>query len=746
MSLLIGIDVGGTFTDFLVMEAGNANVVKVPSTPEDPSIGFMNGLEEIAASRGVDLAQLVGDVERIVHGTTVTTNAVLTGAGARTALLTTEGVRDALEMRRGIREEQYNNRCTNVSPLVPRYLRIPIGGRIDAEGKEIDAFDPGDVDRACDAMEKEGVEAIAVCYMNAFANPSHEKATREILEKRTGSAYLSVSTDVLPSIRFYDRVSTTVLNAYVGPTLWDYFGRIVTRLGEAGFTGALLIMQSNGGVVTPEAAARKAAMTLLSGPAAGPGAGILYASHLGIEDCITVDMGGTSFDAALIKNLQPQTVNEGEINRYRLALPMMGIVTIGAGGGSVGWIDEGGLLRVGPKSAGADPGPACYGKGGVQPTCTDADLVLGYLDPDYFAGGSIALDVEAARRAIQSNIAAPMGVEVEQAAAGMYRVINSNMAFGVREATIKRGHDPREFPMVVAGGAGPIHACMIARELQVPFFVVPRESSIFCATGMLMTDLKHDFVRSFLARIDQIDPRVLRGAVRELVAAGFKTLVNEGIAEERITFELAMDMRYTKQYHELEVAVEPEAIGLTETERDGDSKAFRAPGIGSGEGPGARDAETDAIDTGTLLAGFHAEHNRLFGYSLETEETPVELINIRVKAIGGTDKPQLWRTAEPGDGVGEVSKGSRKAFVPETERFEDVPVYAALALHTGTRVDGPAILEQPNTTVFVSGGFDMVVDTLGSYIVFNRELESSLPAAVGEAVRAARRMPDGAND
>lgn len=279
--------------------------------------------------------------------------------------------------------------------------------------------------------------------------------------------------------------------------------------------------------------------------------------------------------------------------------------------------------------------------------------------------------------------------------------------------------------MVVAGGAGPIHACMIARELEMPFFVVPRESSIFCATGMLMTDLKHDFVRSFVARLDQIDPRVLRGAVRELVAAGLETLTNEGIAEERIAFELSMDMRYAKQYHELEVAVAPETIGLAGTKLD---------------------AETHALDPGALLAGFHTEHNRLFGYSLETEETPVELINIRVKAIGATDKPRFGRTAARGDGVGAAVKGSRRAFVPETEQFEDVPVYAALALDPGTRVDGPALLEQPNTTIFVSGGFDMVVDALGSYLVFNRELEASLPAVVGEVVRAARRRSDGAGD
>jgi N-methylhydantoinase A len=705
MGLFIGIDVGGTFTDFLVMDGGEAEVFKVLSTPQDPSIGFVDGLEKIAASRDLPLERLVPTIDRIVHGTTVTTNVVLTGTGAKTALLTTEGVRDALEMRRGIREEQYNNRYTNVPPLVPRYLRIPVTGRIGAEGGEIRALQSTDVEAACELFAHEDVEAVAVCYMNAFANDSHERATAAILKQRLPALYHSLSTDVLPSIRFYDRVSTTVLNAYVGPVLHRYLERLVARLQEQGFEGTLLIMQSNGGVVTPEAAMNKAAMTLLSGPAAGPGAGILYAGSLGIEDCITVDMGGTSFDAALIKELRPFTFTEGEINRYRLALPMMGIVTIGAGGGSIGWIDEGGLLRMGPQSAGADPGPACYGKGGEAPTCTDADLVLGYLDPDYFAGGAMPLDADAGRRAIQTRIAGPLGMSVEAAAEGMYRVINTNMAFGVREATIKRGYDPREFPMVVAGGAGPLHACMIARELEMPFFIVPRQSSIFCAAGMLMTDLEHDFVKSFVSRWDEIEHDVLRRAIEDLIAAGREVLSGEGIPEDRIQFEVAMDMRYLKQYHEVTIPVSLSSLGL--------------------DGTGGR------FDAAAVLADFHREHNRLFGYSLEEEKTPVELINIRLRAIGGTDRPDFLREEQAGNADSSAAvKSRRRAFVPETGEFEQVPVYDALQLGFGAFVEGPALLEQPNTTIFVSGAFDVVVDPMGSYVVYARDKVDTLPQAV----------------
>jgi N-methylhydantoinase A len=674
------------------------------------------GLEKIAASRDLEVDRLVPTIDRIVHGTTVTTNVVLTGTGAKTALLTTEGVRDALEMRRGIREEQYNNRYTNVPPLVPRYLRVPVRGRLGAEGREIHPLETADVDAACELFQREKVEAVAVCYMNAFADASHENTTAAILKEKLPQLYHSISTEVLPSIRFYDRVSTTVLNAYVGPVLHRYLERLVARLEEQRFGGTLLIMQSNGGVVTPEAAMHKAAMTLLSGPAAGPGAGVLYAGSLGIEDCITVDMGGTSFDAALIKDLQPFTFTEGEINRYRLALPMMGIVTIGAGGGSIGWIDEGGLLRMGPRSAGADPGPACYGKGGHAPACTDADLVLGYLDPGYFAGGTMPLDAEAARRAIETRVAEPLGLGVEEAAEGMYRVINTNMAFGVREATIKRGYDPREFPMVVAGGAGPLHACMIARELEMPFFIVPRQSSIFCAAGMLMTDLKHDFVRSFVSRWDGIDFKELRRAVDDLVAAGRETLRSEGITKERMQFELAMDLRYLKQYHEVTIPVSLAVLGA----KGGD------------------------FDADTVLADFHREHNRLFGYSLEEEKTPVELINIRLRAIGGTDRPDFLREEKVTGDASSALKSKRRAFVPESGRFEEVPVYDGLGLGFGAFVEGPALLEQPNTTIFVSGDFDAVVDPMGSYVVYAREKAGTLPKSVKKILQQTGRPLDAA--
>jgi N-methylhydantoinase A len=731
MERVIGIDVGGTFTDFLLLEDGRPEVFKVLSTPEDPSIGFMEGLARIAESRGMTLEEFVPTIDRIVHGTTVTTNVVLTRTGAKTGLITTQGVRDALEMRRGIRERQYDNRYTNVPPLVPRYLRRPVRGRIDAQGEEIEPLELEDVRDACRLFEKEGVEAVALCFMNAFANPEHERRAKAVVEETLPGRYLSVSTEVLPSIRFYDRVSTTVLNAYVGPVLDHYLMNLVRRLAEKGFRGVLLIMQSNGGVVTPGTAKEKAAMTLLSGPAAGPNAGVLYAGAVGVKNLITVDMGGTSFDAALVKDGRPSTVNDGEIARYRIALPMMGIVTIGAGGGSIGWIDEGGLLRMGPQSAGADPGPACYGRGGTEPTCTDADLILGYLDAEGFAGGTIRLDRDAAVKAVEERIARPLGMSVEEAAVGMYRVINTNMAYGVRQVTIERGEDPREFPMVVAGGAGPIHACMIASELEIPFFIVPRESSIFCAAGMLMTDIQHDTVHSFVARWDRIDPEELLDRIRGMIDEGKRMLAADGIPEDRWVFSVALDMRYLKQYHEVTVPVPAEALGWNEIEPlEAGSDGFRFASAGGGDG-GEGGTSPKTFQGERILEGFHAEHERLYGYELREEGTPVELINIRVKAVGRTDRPRFDRPPlEKGASAEPVAV--RRAYVPERESFEEVPVYRALELAPGVHLRGPALLDQPNTTIFVSAGYGMVVDGMGSYLVFAENRVHRLPEAVRE--------------
>jgi N-methylhydantoinase A len=703
MALKIGIDVGGTFTDFVVARDGEPpRIHKTLSTPADPSIAVVEGLAQIAAAQQPPLAldAFARSIDTIVHGTTVTTNATLTSTGARCALLTTEGVRDALEMRRGIREAQYDNRFTNVRPLVPRERRSGVRGRIDRDGNELAALDVDAIRATVAAWREAGVQAVAVCFMNSFANPAHEHAAAEIVRAEMPGAYVSVSTEVLPSIRFYERVSTTALNAYVGPKLEHYLDQLVGRLGGIGFGGLLLIMQSNGGVISPQAAREKAALTLLSGPAGGPGAGLFYVGAHGHDRCITTDMGGTSFEASVAVGA-PMVKNDGEIARHKIALPMLDIHTIGAGGGSIGWLDEGGLLRMGPQSAGAAPGPACYGHGGKLPTTTDANVVLGYLDPAFFAGGRMTLDVAAARRAIEEHIARPMGLTIEQAAAGMYRVACNNMAQGVREVTIKRGFDPREFPLIPGGGAGPIHGCLICSELEIPLQVVPREASVLCAFGMLMSELRHDFVRTFVSRLKGVDWARLKSLVDAMAAEGTHLLVEERIAPERRRIELRLDCRYLKQYHEISVAVPLAFI--------------------------------DARDTAAIARAFHTEHQRLFGYSLEAEGSAVEIINVRLQAIGATERP-AYRSEAAGDADASAAlKGRRSVYIPERDAFAEIAVYDGHRMHCGHRVAGPALIEQQTTAIFVSASYDCVVDAFGSFVLYAKGREDLLDASVAHS-------------
>jgi N-methylhydantoinase A len=726
MEYKIGIDVGGTFTDFLLTSKdGSSEIYKVLSTPDDPSIGLMEGLAEMAKARSISLKEFIKDVETIVHGTTVTTNAVLTRRGAKTGLLTTQGLRDALEMRRGIREEQYNNRYTNVEPLVPRCLRFPVEERLDYKGDIVTPLNEEDVFNAAKLFKKENIEAVAICFMNSFANDAHESMAEKIIKGEFGkrpvesgeefdkpgeepgessdghdesSPYITVSSSFFPSIRFYDRISTTVLNSYVGPILKSYIKSLIKKLKDVGFEGVLLIMQSNGGVVSPQIAMDKAAVTLLSGPAAGPVAGIEYTSVQGYDDCLTIDMGGTSFDAALIKDKTPLVTTEGEINRLRIALPMLGIVTIGAGGGSVGWVDEGGLLRMGPQSAGSKPGPACYDLGGKLPTCTDADLVLGYLDKDFFAGGKIPLNYERAERTIKEKIAAPLGMNVVEAAAGMYRVINVNMASGVREVSVKRGHDPREFPLVVAGGAGPVHACMIALELEIPVMVIPKESSIFCAAGMLMSDLKHNFVRTYSTSLNKLNKKKFRSLFNEMRKEATEILRSENIPESSIQHIYSLDMRYVKQYHEVNVKMTADEL------------------------------ERGNIES--VVSKFHPEHNRLYGYSLEEVGMPIELINLRLTSIGKTTKPKFEKEEHDKLDPSEAFKKKRKVYLPLKGFFEEVPVYDGHKLKYGNRVEGPAVIEQVNTTTFVTPEYNILCDKYGSYTMYLKTKEKEIKKKV----------------
>jgi N-methylhydantoinase A len=680
LSYRIGIDVGGTFTDFLLVGDDVRLVHKTSSTPDDPSRGFVTGLAEIAGRLDLTLEGIVARLDLIVHGTTVATNAVLTHSGARTGLLVTEGFRDTLALRDGTREDPYDNRLPPPNPLVPRYVRLPVGGRIDYKGDELAPLATGDVCAAIGTFAAEGVEAVAISFMHSPTEPGHERRARDLVAELLPEAYVTASSDLLPQVRYYDRTSTTVLNAYVGPVISRYLSALTSRLEELAFGGTLLMMQSNGGVATPAEISERAALALQSGPAAGPTAGLRQLAPHGVWDCITVDMGGTSFDAALVSDGEPLVMVDGVVDRWRLALPMIDIHTIGAGGGSIAWLDEGGLLHVGPQSAGAQPGPACYGRGGTQPTVTDADLVLGYLGEESFEHGGMRLDRDAAVRALEP-LAAALGLGVEDAAAGVYDLVNVTMATGVRDVSVRRGLDPRDFPLVVAGGAGPLHAAAIARELDVGALLVPRESSIFCAEGMLLSDFKHDYVRAYKTPLADADPVQLHVLFEQMIAAGRDTLAGEGVTGEAVELRASLDLRYVGQWHELTVAVDL------------------------------------PLDVDAAAAAFHAEHDQLFGHA--SHGAPVEVLAVRVSALGRTEKPEI--VSGPDDVEADARRGERPVWDPVERALEPTPVWDGRKLSVSSTLAGPAIVELASTTIVVPRGFTLDVEAYGAFAVHSGE-------------------------
>jgi N-methylhydantoinase A len=693
MSYAVGIDVGGTFTDFVVVDQDDLGywAHKSPSTPEDPSRGLLNGLREIAALLELSEAEFLARLDLIVHGTTVTTNAVLTGNGAPTGLLTTEGFRDVLEMRRGVRSRLhlYDNKYTAPAPLVPRSRRLPVTERIDAEGGVRTPLDEAGVEAAVRALVDDGVEALAVCFMHSYRNDEHERAAKAVVERVAPDLFLSVSSEVLQQVRLTDRVSTTVMNSYVGPVLRRYIEALVAGLGDLGFGGTLLVMQSNGGVATPEMIAKLPASTVLSGPAGGPVAGLAHARDRGAADCMVVDMGGTSYDASVVSNGEVTITREGEIDRNPIALPMTDVMTIGAGGGSIAWLDEGGLLRMGPQSAGADPGPIAYGLGGTEPTCTDANLVLGYLDPEYFLGGRMKLDVEAAREGIWTKIAEPLGLEVEAAAAAMHEVITLMMAAGTKDLALRRGYDPRELLMIGGGGAGGLHSGPIGAELELDRIVLPRVSSVLCAFGMLLADLRHDYVRSFHHEWDAVDPAAAASLVGAMEAEGMEALAAEGTAEADRSLVASAEIRYRGQHHEVSVPFDPADLV-----------------------PGRLDR---------IAGDFHRLHERLYGFS--SPDRPLETIALRVSVRG--KRPELRLSRPSATSAEPPRRGSRRAWLPERGESAEVPVLDADAMLPGHRFEGPALVEGANTTVIVPEAYDLTVDASSSFVLHRKGLEEN---------------------
>lgn len=683
MAVRMAIDTGGTFTDLIVDDGGGIpRFYKALTTPRDLPRGVFAAIEQAAAERGVTVGQLLAETETMIHGTTVTTNAVLTGTGAKVGLLTTEGFRDLLNMRRGIRERQYDSRQTPPPPLVPRRRIIPVRERIDSFGQEQVPLDREAASKAGQWFQEEGVRSVAVAFLFSFLNPDHERTARELLCRYFPETAISLSSDILPEVRAYERISTTVVNAYVSPLLAAYLESLERRLREHGFAGALLIVQSNGGVMAPEMSARFAVHTALSGPAAAPRAAAYYCDRHHQRNFITIDMGGTSFDVSMARDGMPDITVEGEIAGYRIAVPMLDIHTIGAGGGSVAWIDGLGLLHVGPQSMGADPGPACYGLGGHEPTVTDADLLLGYLDARAFWGGRMELDAKRAAEAIREKVAHPLGIDLVEAARGIFEVVNAQMAEAISVASVQKGYDPREFTLVVAGGAGPVHAADIAGRLDIPRILIPKSASVLCALGMLFSDLRHDFSRTYHVSIERLDLGRLDELFTGLASKAIDTLTKERIPRPRMEMQRWVELRYIGQFHEVRISLPTE------------------------------DHVSSAVLTAAVEA-FHRRHEELFGYAMAG--APVELVNLRLTAIGHIDKPVFAVHPDHGPDPSSAFKSRRPAFLDGS--FREVPVYDGARLRHGNTIRGPAIVEEPSTTVVIPGRYRLQCDSLGNYLL-----------------------------
>ena len=660
----IGIDVGGTFTDVVAVDdTGHATLAKSHSTPADPSIGVLDGLARLAEALGLVRERMLADTRRIVHGTTVATNALLEQKGARVGLLTTEGHRDTLEMREGYKHDRYNLRMAAPDPLVPRARRLAVRERVRADGQVAVSLDEQMLNDSIRQLADEQVEAVAVCYLHAYANPRHEQATISAVERALPRAYISLSSEVLPQIKEYERVCTTVVNAYVGPALASYLGRLEARLAEAGYSGTVQIMQSHGGVAPIGEAIRLSAGAVLSGPAGGV-AGCRYAGRLlDAGDLMSFDMGGTSTDISLIIGGQPQLATDRGVAGHSVALPSLDIVTLGAGGGSIARVDAGGVLIVGPDSAGAEPGPACYGRGGTAPTVTDANLVLGYLDAANFLGGRSRLDPDAANAAVDA-LAAELGADRVTTADGILQVVNTQMAEGMRLVSVRRGIDPRRLALISFGGAAGLHGGDLARRLEIERVVVPRVAAVLSAWGMLATDLRYEAVQTHIDEAGRVATTDLRRLFSRMEAEGRSRLA--AAFEGTVRVLRSLEMRYGEQVYEIGVALD----GL----------------------------DLDAPDLmQQVVERFHRRHEELYTYCLRNEE--VVVVNARTAVVG--EIPALPQ--EPPRPVG-------KSTAPRTHRrvylqvWRDVPVFDIETLVAAQVIEGPAIVESETTTVLLRAG------------------------------------------
>jgi N-methylhydantoinase A len=670
----IGVDIGGTFTDIVALDrAGRLALTKVPSTPKDLLEGIGAAVTQVLALAGARPA----DVERCIHGTTVATNAILEQKGAVTAILTTEGFEDVLELGRMKRSRMYDLAMDPEVPtfLAPRRRRVGIPERLDARGRILVPLDEDAVRAAVPALRAQAVQAIAVCYLFSFVNPAHERRTREIIAELAPEISVSLSSEVDPTFREYERLCVTAFDAYLGPVVKRYLAGLADTLRGLGVPGVPLIMRSRGGIVSAALAAQQPVTLFLSGPAGGVIGAAFAAERSGVSDFVSLDMGGTSNDVAVVRDGTPLLASEGAIGPYPVRTPMVDVNTIGAGGGSIAWIDAAGGLRVGPRSAGADPGPACYGRGGDEATVTDASVVLGYLNPARFAGGTLALDVAAAERAVAA-IGRRLGVDAVTAAAGIHRVVNARMADQIRLVTIKRGYDPRQFSLVVLGGAGPVHGAALAAEMGMAEVLVPEAPGVLAAFGLLAAAIEHHHARTLQAPTDAADLDAVNSCLAELDAAGRDRVREEGVAADHARVAYAADMRYVGQAYELEV---PIAVPVVRE---------RMPEI---------------------LAAFHAVHERVYGYA--RTQQPVEFVNFRAVHTYPLPRPVVTPAARATGTLADARLGERRAYFGA---FVPTAIYERARLPLGARLAGPAIVEQSDTTTVIPPGVTALVDDAGN--------------------------------
>ena len=672
----IGIDVGGTFTDFVVAgEEEQPRFFKTQSTPEDPSIGVITGLQEVATAYGLSLEQLLSETDLVIHGSTVATNTLVERKGARVGLITTDGFRDLLEMREGLKEDRYNLRMTPVEPLAARYLRMGVPERIRASGKVERSLDEGALVESLEYLVREGADALAVCFLFSYLNPSHEQRAWELIRQRFPDMYTSLSHEVIPQIKEFDRLSTTVINSYVGPAFSRYLANLGQRFEAYPQLKGVLIMQSNGGVAPIADSGRMAVRAILSGPAGGVSAAAYLGQLLDEPKVIAFDMGGTSTDISLIENGVPHIANEKFEAGWKIAAPMIDIHTLGAGGGSIARVDEGGILHVGPYSAGAEPGPACYGKGGANPTVTDASLVLGYLDAANFLGGRASLDRNSAEQALAEHVGAPLGLSNVESAFGVFKVVCTSIAEGIRLMSVQRGVDPRDFAMMGFGGASGLHAAEVARQLQVEKVYIPASAPVLSAYGMLNTDIKYDFFRSYPVSLDRLDLDELRAILGELATQGRDKLLDQGVPTDSVEINYSADMRYLDQIYEVTVPLPDPTL-------------------------------SDSQFVARLTANFHSRYQELYSYSQQDQE--VRLVTLRVSAVGKLPRIAQLGQAESGNPPDPV--GSRRIYLGQ---WQDAPTYAADGLPAGADISGPAILESEFTTILVWPGDHATVDAMG---------------------------------